>query len=193
MDQQKQQQQQQQPSSTIFSRVTSILPNPFKGDDTVTTSSTSAEHDDEDDRNDNILVRLLGIARRKFMDRGIDGSILVSLNIGTSTRSVECEMKSSNKEELSKEELDASNRIEEDIEELSRIEKLASSSMDFILNSLEKRAIKWKNIAYYKDLTLTNEQSLQMPFFRILGITVSFSATVESLIISKYNKLSGVV
>lgn len=188
MDQQLQQQQQQSSSGNIFSRVSSIIPNPFKGnnDDAI----TSADHDDEDDRNDNILVRLLGIARRKFMDRGIDGSILVSLNIGTSTRSVECDMSSSNKDEII---LEESNRIEEDVEELSRLEKLASTTMDYILNSLERRATKWKNIDYYKDLTLTNEQSLQMPFFRILGITVSFSATVESLIISKFNKISGVI
>jgi len=77
-------------------------------------------------------------------------------------------------------------------EELSRLERLAKSTMDYILNSLERRALSWKNKKYYKDITLSNSSSIQMPFLRILGASFTFSATVESLIISKYNKISGV-
>ena len=35
-------------------------------------------------------------------------------------------------------------------EELSRLERLAKSTMDYILNSLERRALSWKNKKYYK-------------------------------------------
>ena len=51
--------------------------------------------DNEEDRNDNVLVRLLDLARKKFNERSLDGIICISINIGTSTRSVSCDMKSS--------------------------------------------------------------------------------------------------
>ena len=70
----------------VFSRIRSSL---------GITNEITEDNDNEEDRNDNVLVRLLDVARRKFNERNLDGIICISINIGTSTRSVSCDMNSS--------------------------------------------------------------------------------------------------
>jgi hypothetical protein len=70
----------------VFSRIRSSL---------GITNEITEDNDNEEDRNDNVLARLLDVARRKFNERNLDGIICISINIGTSTRSVSCDMNSS--------------------------------------------------------------------------------------------------
>ena len=72
--------------SNVFTRIRSSLPFGSSADNDNDGSS-------DDDRNDNVLVRLLDIARQKFKDRELEGNISISVNIGSSTRSVSCDMK----------------------------------------------------------------------------------------------------
>lgn len=72
--------------SNVFSRIRSSLPL-FGSADSDDGSSS------DDDRNDNVLVRLLDVARQKFKDKELEGNISISVNIGSSTRSVSCDMK----------------------------------------------------------------------------------------------------
>ena len=75
--------------SNVFSRIRSSLP--LFGSSSADSNDNDGSSDD--DRNDNVLVRLLDIARRKFKDRELEGNINISVNIGSSTRSVSCDMK----------------------------------------------------------------------------------------------------
>jgi hypothetical protein len=76
--------------SNVFSRIRSSLPLFGSADSNDNDGSSS-----DDDRNDNVLVRLLDIARQKFKDKELEGNISISVNIGSSTRSVSCDMKNS--------------------------------------------------------------------------------------------------
>jgi len=73
--------------SNVFTRIRSSLPFGSSAD------SNDNDGSSDDDRNDNVLVRLLDIARQKFKDRELEGNISISVNIGSSTRSVSCDMK----------------------------------------------------------------------------------------------------
>ena len=144
---------------------------------------------------------MMNIARRKFIDKNLDGEISISTMVGMYTTSVSCQVSSSS-------DPPSTTNSEDDLdEEIERIDdgstddplsaaddsegrharvkpsfRMISSSMDSLINQLMRRSQIWSGEIYRDDVCLDGGFSLGLGLGGIgLSFSFTFSASVNSL------------
>jgi len=140
------------------------------------------------------LYNLMEVAKIKYKERGLDGSINISLTAASFTSSVDCEVISTTSAKEERElssamdnaeddediELDMTTNAVDEKEENTRLMKIAKATMNKILDNMEMRSKTWiqRNSS---GSSLTGCISLTVPFVGLLGMSISFTASVSTL------------
>mmetsp|Transcript_9365 Transcript_9365/g.8371 ORF Transcript_9365/g.8371 Transcript_9365/m.8371 type:complete len:195 (-) Transcript_9365:128-712(-) len=133
--------------------------------------NTTAE---EADKNEKGIARILTIARNKYIERGLVGTVDISFSVGIFTTSLSCEVSATD-------EIDNNNSPYNEDEKYTRMENLVIKSIDRVLLSLERRALYYKTNLLADKITLSNGVYISNMFFSVFTISLSLSATVISL------------
>jgi hypothetical protein len=152
-------------------------------DDTVSSSEDLTEENKSDAKKERGLKRLLSHARKKYLERGYDGSISISTLVGIFSIGVDCDV-SFSESDSNGEDIDTQSEIDdpESAEEASRAESAAKSAMDTLLTKLEQRAKGWISTSYREDLSLSNGVSITIPFVGLASLSINFAVTVKSIL-----------
>ncbi len=138
------------------------------------------------------LYNLMEMAKLKYKQRNLDGSVNISLTVGSFTSSVDSEVVSTpiyaedrilidcEGDDVEESELDMTTKAVDEKEEDNRLMKIAKATMNKILDNMEMRSKTWiMNNA--SSSTLTGCISLTVPCIGLLGMSISFTASVNTL------------
>jgi hypothetical protein len=123
------------------------------------------------------LKSMLKHARDKFIERGLEGSIEIYSLVTIFSHTISCEVSN---ESATAEETDEG---EEPVED-STSSRTTISMMDSTIRTLELRARGYKNSTFKDDVTLSSGIYVTMPLIGLASISVTFTATVKSLLAS---------
>jgi hypothetical protein len=137
------------------------------------------------------LYNLMELAKLKYKQRNLDGSVNISLTVGSFTSSVDSEIVSTpiNAEDkiiidegndVEESELDMTTKAVDETEEENRLMKIAKATMNKILDNMEMRSKTW-TMNNSNSSTLTGCISLTVPCIGLLGMSISFTASVNTL------------
>jgi hypothetical protein len=156
-----------------------------------TRDSVSSKQDDETVKNERSMMVILKEARRRFMARGLVGSIDISGSFSIFTSSVICNIGGSGTDSITSEsiELEAStttvatdeSESQEEIEKLKTMEKIILSYLDRVLYLLEKRAAAYRSLPFSDSVSLSSGVKISDPIFGAASISISLTATVASI------------
>jgi hypothetical protein len=122
------------------------------------------------------LKQLLYFARKKYIDRGLEGSITIGSTLTFYTHSIVCNVKKG----------DAA-AAPDDValaEDISTTNAHTISAMDGVLSILERRARGYRKSAFRDDVTLSSGLHVTIPFIGMASVSLTFTATVKSLLAS---------
>lgn len=179
----------------------------------------SDEENEEQDKKDKeaaqksekTTLRVLRDARKKFIARGIVGSIEICTTWGMISNSISAEVSEEDIAGGSKDEGDeetssalstdtsaavasasaqqeggADKAAEEDEQQMSYTERLAIGGMNRILKMLEWRSSTYENVSYNESLSLSRSVTFAPPLpVTVFSLSVTFEATVTSLLASR--------
>lgn len=144
-----------------------------------------ASEDPEAEKKERGLRRLLAQARKKYIERGLEGNIDIWNCIGMFTHEVSCDVTSETTPEVtdgedgrSRSSSTASSESEENAAATAR----AVSAMDGILSMLERRARAWKRSSMREDSTISSGVYVTIPFIGLVSFSITFAVTVKSLL-----------
>jgi hypothetical protein len=146
--------------------------------------SEPAEFSEEQLRNkEGALAYLLRAARNKFIDRGLEGKIIINMLYGVVTSGEYCTVTQQDKAD----ELD-----ESDARNLGTLNFKVLSAMDMVLANLSRRSKARESADLIYDTTLTQGLTigLSLPFFISFGFqtTIQFEVSVKSMVAYRKRK-----
>eukprot|EP01031_Cornospumella_fuschlensis_P028340 gene28340-34216_t len=151
----------------------------------------ASKEEEESVKEEKNLTRILEMARKMYYEKKIVGSIEVARSFAIFNTSVSCDIDGSEPEEVAPEDSAVAVKAEEQ-EKLTRFETLVFRSLTKAVNNLENRAKAYRNKPYRKDLTISTGIYTSDPILGISSLSVSCSATVESLLAALEMKASTV-
>jgi len=172
--------------TTAFNdQVAKVSSSTQKRADTVFTKAQEAA-----DKFELRLYNLMEMAKFKYKQRNLDGSVNISLTVGSFTSSVDCDIVSTQviseegiideEDDTEETDLDTTTKAVDEQEETSRLMKIAKTTMNKILDNMEMRSKTWM-VNNCSSSTLTGCISLTVPCIGLLGMSISFTASVGSL------------
>lgn len=124
-------------------------------------------------------------ARRKFIQRGLLGTVTITRTIGVTTVEVELDITEDDLGVTPSNDDDTSSEAGTE-NELSSMETKAVSAMDKMLNILAKRAYgSWRDVEFRENATLSRSVTIGVvgPLFKVgLEFGITLCATVPTLI-----------
>ena len=159
-------------------------PPPTPESDVSIAAAKDAKEDEDIAKKERGLKQLLFYARKKYIERGLEGSIEIYSLFTIFSHSVSCEVSREGPAETVDEEGTAEDESlgPEAREEVSRANATAISAMDGVLAVLERRAKGYRHTSFRDDVTLSSGVYITVPFIGMASISVTFSATVKSLL-----------
>jgi hypothetical protein len=159
--------------------------SPMANDGTDRTLMTAQDIKEEHEvaKKERGLKQLLFHARKKYLERGLEGNIEIYSCITVFTHSISCKVTNESPEA---EEHDEFALAEEESlkENVSTSNAHAISAMDGVLKVLELRARGYRNSSFKDDVTLSSGIYVTVPLIGLATISVTFTATVKSLLAS---------
>lgn len=150
----------------------SLFPPGAKKEENAQAASSSQEQQPKDEEG---LRRILELTRNLFITHKINGSVEVTYGAFAFSTSVSVEINGS--EEQPSPDIDESR--------LTPIEKAVMSGVRSNVDNLAHRAKNYVNASYKAGLTLSNAISISDPITGAFSMSVSLSASVDSLLASE--------
>ena len=139
----------------------------------------------EESKDEKLFIRCVRSIRKKFTARKLIGCIYVYRGAGFISTSMKCRI--TEKEYLNN--AIGATVSDDSNEEMSGNYRKAVTMTDSLLDSMERRAMKWETVDFSSDVTISRgtKVSIAGPLLGIVGYTLSLElhATVQSLIDSR--------
>jgi len=145
------------------------------------TQEVDAPSEVDEDKDEEGVMNLLALTHKKFTDLGIEGNINLSYTFGIFNSAVSCDviLDESQTAEIALENIPLDSKV---VERLSTLERLVLPAVDATIRKLQRRAISWQGSRLQKNAILSNGVTVRTPFIGLISISVTLSASVDSLI-----------
>lgn len=167
-----------------------VADEPGVADQQQISDTESVQSSTEETKDEKLFVRTVRSIRKKFMARKLIGNIEIYRAGAFVSTSMKCNIGEIDYERQPRPSADS----QESLEGLSGNFLRAITMSDSLLDSMERRAMKWENSDYHDQVLLSRGTRLQLPdpFFGMLGYTLSIelTATVTSLVESRRRYLA---
>lgn len=178
----------QENSGNFFTRLipfSSATKDPAKEAEDIPPRPSPQRHD-EAIQNEHSMLVILKESRRRFMERGLIGTIEVSASIGIFTSTISCDITASTETTEDKAKEDESHATtKEEIANLKMMERITLSYLDGVMVLLEGRAKAYKTLPFADDVSLSNGVYIADPIFGSISFAITLTATVASILAKK--------
>lgn len=150
-----------------------------------TESETTETSNDDIEKNESSLKFILNYTKKRYIDSQLEGNIFVSASLGAFSSSlsfdVTLEEDLTVNESVNTSESDQQKQSTDEVEKLKVRERLIVQCVNKVLQNLIRRANSYKDNSY-NSLVLSNGITISDPVFGTFSISLTLSASVESLL-----------